>query len=938
MKKVIFIFVFTLLWLVTKAQQTPYYFYNYAGEKVYFSLNTQHAFLSLKEQRIPESIQQRSVRIAELKSDKSDTKQYQNQSGTRRFYTVLTFEENMPEEQYLRLLSDIKRQNSDVIISPYFKGKDDDFVGLSNFFYVKLKEERDTSLLIQMTKETGTVIIEQDTFMPLWYVLSTTEISEHNALDCSNLFYESGLFQTAEPDLMLNLLQCVNDTHFNNQWGLRNTGQNGGTNGVDIRACDAWQISTGHNVIIAVVDEGIELNHPDLATNIHPLSYDTENRSSPSIVRGSHGVACAGIAGAIQNNSQGISGVAPNCQLMSISRYLGNGSAVEPLVRQDLAAGINWAWLNGADVISNSWGHTLLQGTFITDAINNAVTLGRNGLGCVVVFAAGNDNASTVSYPASLANVIAVGAISPCGQRKSPTSCDGETNWGSNYGTDLDVVAPGVLIPTTDRQGNNGYNYVTSNTNDPAYSDYPNKDYTGRFNGTSAACPHVAGVAALILSVRPDLTQAQVRNAIETTCNKSLPGWSVTQTRPNGTWNNQLGYGLVNAYAAVDAVMPTITGSSTVCTSSNYTLNHNVSATWSVTPSGTFSISGSNVGNSVNVTSYNMAGATGTLTATLAGGATVTKTIKSCQASISGSDKLCPNTTNTYTITGIPQGLTPSSTVWSGFGLTLSSQTLLSTNASTTTVIPLIVATYPLPPIVSGSLLSSISAKVTINSTISTLSKGVTIGNPPGAIVGPMNLGGSIVIMPTQPGYYKFTVGTDVPSNATVRWVAAPVNSTDPNATADLYTGRTVNIYLDWGLNEVRMQYTTIDCGNSIPAVMTVAGGYRGGFSPQDSASWDTDNNPCLHDYIVYPNPVSTELIIDKIEDLDNDCEPAKSKSTIKVLLYSHSTTKLVFSQDYPSSTKQIKIDTSKLPDGVYYLNIIENGEKIKKQTIIVNH
>ena len=95
---------------------------------------------------------------------------------------------------------------------------------------------------------------------------------------------------------------------------------------------------------------------------------------------------------------------------------------------------------------------------------------------------------------------------------------------------------------------------------------------------------------------------------------------------------------------------------------------------------------------------------------------------------------------------------------------------------------------------------------------------------------------------------------------------------------------------------------------------------------------------PCLHDYIVYPNPVSTELIIDKTEDSDNDCDPAKSQSSIKVLLYSHSTTKLVFSQDYPSSTQQIKIDTSKLPNGVYYLNIIENGEKVKQQTIIVNH
>ena len=85
-----------------------------------------------------------------------------------------------------------------------------------------------------------------------------------------------------------------------------------------------------------------------------------------------------------------------------------------------------------------------------------------------------------------------------------------------------------------------------------------------------------------------------------------------------------------------------------------------------------------------------------------------------------------------------------------------------------------------------------------------------------------------------------------------------------------------------------------------------------------------------------YPNPASTELTIDRIEENDN-FEPAKS-TTIKVLLYSHSTTKLAFSKDYPSSTQQIKIDTSKLPNGTYYLNIIENSEKVKEQIIIVNH
>jgi len=237
---------------------------------------------------------------------------------------------------------------------------------------------------------------------------------------------------------------------------------------------------------------------------------------------------------------------------MSVS----NSLDATPLSRQKRGEGINWAWQHGADVISNSWGSTV-QYQIIDDAINNAITQGRNGKGCVVVFASGNDNLSTVSYPASLQNVIAVGAISPCGQRKSLSSCDGES-WGSNYGLNLSIVAPGVLIPTTDRQGNAGYNpnihIHTGNGGNKVTQDFTNQDYTVWFNGTSAACPHVAGVAALVLSVNPNLTGQQVRDIIESTAQK-VGGYNyqTTSGRPNGTWNNEVGYGLVNAYAAVQA-------------------------------------------------------------------------------------------------------------------------------------------------------------------------------------------------------------------------------------------------------------------------------------------------------------------------------------------------------------------------------------------------
>jgi hypothetical protein len=209
---------------------------------------------------------------------------------------------------------------------------------------------------------------------------------------------------------------------------------------------------------------------------------------------------------------------------------------------QQLANGFNWAWTNGADVISNSWGG-YAPSSIIDDAITNTLTNGRGGKGTVIVFAAGNENNTNIRYPGnSNPNILVVGALSPCGERKNLSSCDGENFWGSCYGSQLDIMAPGVKIPTTDRQGANGYTPT---------------DYTTTFNGTSSACPYVAGVAALILSANPNLTAVQVNTVIEQTAQKvrtDLYSYAPTLGRPNGTWHNEMGYGLVNAYDAVLAV------------------------------------------------------------------------------------------------------------------------------------------------------------------------------------------------------------------------------------------------------------------------------------------------------------------------------------------------------------------------------------------------
>jgi subtilisin family serine protease len=407
--------------------------------------------------------------------------------------------------------------------------------GLSHLFYIKLKKIDDLNLLKNKCFENNVEIVGQNQFMPEWYTLQVSKWSKGHALEMANVFYESNLFAAAEPDFLVNdQLHCVNDPVFIDQWNLKNTGLNGWTAGVDINMCQAWGETAGNaNVIVAILDEGVELNHPEIA-NYATISYDSETKTSPSTVYGSHATAAAGVVGAKRNNNNGVAGIAPDCKIMSVSNKLrGN-----PDSRKARADGINWAWQNGASVINNSWSSSVKY-QIIDDAINLALSKGRNGLGTIVVFSTGNEDNNAISYPSNaISDIIAVGAASPCGQRKSktPISCDGAL-WGSNYGEGLDVVAPGVLIPTTDRVG------------DPGYS---NSDYINNWFGTSAAAPQVAGVVALMLSINPDLSQREVSRIIHKTA-KKIGNYVYTSdvNKPNGSWNEEVGYGMIDAYEAI---------------------------------------------------------------------------------------------------------------------------------------------------------------------------------------------------------------------------------------------------------------------------------------------------------------------------------------------------------------------------------------------------
>lgn len=397
------------------------------------------------------------------------------------------------------------------------------FSAVDNSFSVKLKNISDLGRVQALTDKYGCKLIQEKLSGENIYYVQVGEKTEQSSIQLSDIFFETGLFEFSSPAFYSFDALESEDPFFSYQWALSGSGPFELT-GAPINITQAWSITEGSsNITVAVLDNGVELNHPDLASNlITGYEYQSSNGGAPVYGTEYHGTAVAGIIGAQKDNSLGISGVAPGCKIMPIrvleNNVLNYTKAVE---------GIYWARNNGADVINCSW-RANNPCALLTNALNNAP-------GCVVVFSAGNDY-SEVNYPASLPSVIAVGA----------TELDRSRANFSSYGVELDLAAPGVYIMTTDRQGSNGTNTSTSSL------DCSNRDYTWLFGGTSAAASYVSGVAALILSKYPDLSKSQVQRALELGCSKPS-GYTYTQDSyyPVGYWNNELGYGYINAYQSL---------------------------------------------------------------------------------------------------------------------------------------------------------------------------------------------------------------------------------------------------------------------------------------------------------------------------------------------------------------------------------------------------
>ena len=354
----------------------------------------------------------------------------------------------------------------------------------------------------------------------------------------------------AEPNFKLEPAAVPNDPGYKNLWGLNNTGQTGGAADADIDAPEAWNTTTGSaGTVVAVIDEGVDIDHPDLAGNIwtnpgeiagsrkdddkngyvddvngYDFANDDPTVYDPDPITGSgdeHGTHVAGTIAATGNDGNGITGVSWDAQTAAL-KFIG----AEFGYTSDAIEAINYAVLEGMPISNNSWG-----GGGKSQALQDAIAK-ADARDHIFVAAAGNggtdgvgdNNNVTPDYPSSFdnPNIVAVAATDDTDRLAS------FSNFGS---TTVDLAAPGVGILST----------------------LPGNSY-GRYSGTSMAAPHVAGVTALIKSENPSLDAAGIKDRIPQFAEKKagLENKVATGGRANADAS-------LNTQEARDAAGPSIT-------------------------------------------------------------------------------------------------------------------------------------------------------------------------------------------------------------------------------------------------------------------------------------------------------------------------------------------------------------------------------------------
>jgi subtilisin-like proprotein convertase family protein len=453
----------------------------------------------------------------------------------------------------------------------YVEGDEKNPVQLTDQIIVQFLAEVSSGQITAILEKYGLEIVEEFDDCENNFIVRVTPDSGANPVKISNRLHAEGLTEYAEPNLLVRHQRCFepSDSRFRKQWHLKNRGGVELLEGADVNAPEAWDVTTGsRGITVAVIDDGFDLDHPDLQGEgkiVAPMDFSFRrppvlSDPDPEVITDTrpfpegedyHGTPCAGVAIAELGRGK-VVGIAPGCSFMPI-RW--------PFMSTDgmVSAMFTHAYQSGAAVISCSWGPgkgVRVIGSKFRQVLADAASKGRGGKGCLIFFAAGNDNIPLNDFlngkrhfngEACHPDVIAVSACTSMNRKaaysgwgKEVSVCAPSNNfWPGDSGRKL----PGRGIVTTDN-GNFG-------------SGFDRGIYTERFGGTSSATPLAAGVAALVLSANPALTAVQVREILESTADKiEDPNPDPELNLTKGTYDENghsewFGYGKLNAAKAV---------------------------------------------------------------------------------------------------------------------------------------------------------------------------------------------------------------------------------------------------------------------------------------------------------------------------------------------------------------------------------------------------
>ncbi|NJO28911.1 MAG: S8 family serine peptidase [Richelia sp. SL_2_1] len=463
------------------------------------------------------------------------------------------------------------------------KGNPGTAVYLSDQMTIQFASWVDNTRINSIATKFGLVLDKPVDGLPNTFVFIVGQQATQNPIKIANQLQGFSEILASEPNIIIRQESYYKprDPLYFQQWYLNHNGGNQLAHGSHISVEKAWDITRGvRSVVVAVVDDSFDLNHPDFMGSgkiVAPLNLkDKDFLPLPTQEQPSHGTACAGIAIASENGT-GIAGVAPGCAFMPIrtSGFLDDES---------IEAIFDWALEKGASVISCSWGAAAVYFPLSLRqraAITRAATKGRNGKGCVILFAAGNANRpiNGTVYESGWVKDIVTGKtrwlsgftahpdVITVSASTSLNKKAAYSNWGSNISicAPSNNAQPGMWFEQT------GFIYTQPaiaaslpgrgmfTTDQLGAAGYTKDDFTPYFGGTSAATPVVAGVAALVLSANLDLTTQQVKRILEETADKIVdlepdPQLGLRYGSYDDNGHSQwFGYGKVNAENAVKA-------------------------------------------------------------------------------------------------------------------------------------------------------------------------------------------------------------------------------------------------------------------------------------------------------------------------------------------------------------------------------------------------